>query len=944
MSCQILESLHILKDAVEYSTMEFLIELFLTPASAGKSLKSPEMVLLQTFHITMQVSRMWQFSPDSDFLLLTSKSTTKETIDSWSRFISKHLYMSTDVWNISLYGGLEAEETCNSVLDQYNGKTILALDDDLFQYFDQGQRSILDFIDPLEGSALSRKGTKVVSVQRQTDARLAREAKNIERVAHAAALRNSHLAASEFHQFERTDELVTWLHQLQANPSTSKPYEQYFIPFHGPSSSGKDRKIAKRLRKEFPLERFIVSDSADGLGVRIFHCGVHGQGYSTAQVAQTSNGVGRIEEFSGLNPAEAYSCVSALPLKTRLDFLDASRKAGGVSRYSDFVNNAALNSVKAELHDQVQAMSKHSRWRHSFKASDDISTKTLFDSANDKITITLEHDIMLEAGASIEDPLSPAGQILRSIVQSARCQTTEQLLVKWLSPFKRTRSHVKRNLMGMVQNVIESSGSVGDSDPKAGEQRIKSFKRSVGQKLLRKNHQAIINSDVQEITHDAIRDVKQSLTTIEEIMPKSTYKSPNELSKEQSSYEEAEMKRFRDQVQHREWKEELGMEVSESTPAESDAAAELAETSKTDSSELASVSAFDDSLLSATSEAFTTITVPDTDDGHFFKAGISHKLEVANKERETLPLTPQSVDRIPYTQKPKNATQKINLQHGMKSDKTKLGGIPLSPRSVSCPSNVPDPSKNKSRMENRAHSENSKLGPRPVKPRSVSSSATVVESSKNASGKVRLQDPPVESVESKALPPTSDSLLGTARITESGGNPGEVEYIEGPYNEVGLMPVTPRSIHGIPDVQGISTETDEIAAWCDELEPLPLTPQSMEDNINGLDFGPNGSEIGKSKDINTESSDLHFGPLTPHSPGHLFDFPTSEVNINQALDELDEIPPWTDELLSQSPALPKTISETEAVHSDIGDGPLEWCNDDDLHMDWSVADTNLATA
>ena len=334
MSSPVSEGLLVPKNLPEYSTVDFVIELLLTPASVEQSRNLPDLITLQIYRRRMQVSKTWQYNPSSEFLLLTNKSTTKDTIISWSQFIRKHLHKFFDVWNVSLYGGFEPEATHKSVLDSYVGKTVLALDDDLFSYFDQGQRNILDFIDPLEGSMLSRKSTRVVSVHRKPKERNERKGENIEHVAHAAALQSSHSTNNNLHRFGNTSELIARLHKLRDNPSTLPPNQQYFIPFNGSSPHGKGQVIAKKLAKEFPLDQFLVTDSSDGLGFRTVHCGAHGQSYSTAQVARTSNGDGRVEEFSGLNPAEAYACVAALPLKVRLDILLTSQQATGTLQYS----------------------------------------------------------------------------------------------------------------------------------------------------------------------------------------------------------------------------------------------------------------------------------------------------------------------------------------------------------------------------------------------------------------------------------------------------------------------------------------------------------------------------------------------------------------------------------------------------------------------------------
>lgn len=593
MSSPVSEGLLVPKNTPEYSTVDFLIELLLTPWPVGQSRNPADLITLQTYRLNMQVSKTWQYNSGSEFLLLTSKSTSKDTIISWSQFIQKHLHKSVDVWNVSLYGGFEAEATHKSVLDSYVGKTILALDDDLFSYFDRGQRSILDFIDPLEGSGLARKGTRVVSVHRKARERNEREERNIEHVAHAAALKESNSTENELQRFGSTTELIAQLHKLRESPSVSTQIQQYYVPFTGSYMHKKGREIAKKLTKEFPLDQFLVTDSSDGLGVEIVHCGAHGQSYSTAQVAQSSNGVGRVEEFSGLNPAEAYACVAALPTKTRLDILLTSQQATGTVHYTQFIQDAALSSLKAQLHDQVQAMAKHPRWRDGlFPDTDKVSTKSLFESTNDSITAVLNHDIMLDAGASIDDSSSTAGQILRSIIQSARCQTTEQLLIRWFSPFKRTRSHVRRSLMGTVQNVIVSNSPSHEPDQNAPQARIKTFKESVNQKIFNKSYQRGINNGVQAITHNAVRDLKQSLASIEEVMPQSVYKSPPELSAQKVSYTKAEMRRNQDGMQHRSWKKELGLDMTGAGSVKTNDAAIPEEASSLNSSELVSTSVY----------------------------------------------------------------------------------------------------------------------------------------------------------------------------------------------------------------------------------------------------------------------------------------------------------------------------------------------------------------
>ncbi|KAF1992020.1 hypothetical protein K402DRAFT_459220 [Aulographum hederae CBS 113979] len=443
------------------------------------------------------------------------------------------------------YGGLESEASQNSVLDKYIGKTVLALDDDLFEYCDQGQRSILDFIDHRDGTALTQKGTRVVSVQRKTEGRHDREGQKIENVLQSALLKDNHSNTTDLHQLDNVNALVARLKQLRDNPLTPRSEEQYFIPLT--NRRGKGPKIAKTLSKQFPLDKFIVTDDPSGFGVRVAHCSAHGLDCSTAQVAQSSNGIGRTKTYSGLNPAEAYLCVAALPLKARLDLLLASQNQEATIRHSEFIIDAALTSIQKEMYDQTQAMAKHSRWRDGlFSSSGDISTKSLYDPDADTITSVLEYEIMDNVASSVDDPTSLA--------------TPKE----WLSPFKRTRSHVRRNLMEKVEEVIASSEQYNDSIFGDFEQSIKTFKRSVSQRVLHKDYQGDINADIQYIIQNAIRDVNQSLTTNDEVMPESVYKSPAELSGRKKEYNIAQDQRQCDQRQNCQWTRDLGLEIIES--------------------------------------------------------------------------------------------------------------------------------------------------------------------------------------------------------------------------------------------------------------------------------------------------------------------------------------------------------------------------------------------
>ncbi|KAF2233611.1 hypothetical protein EV356DRAFT_533613 [Viridothelium virens] len=381
--------------------------------------------------------------------------------------------------------------------------------------------------------------------------------------------------------------------------------------------------MARKLRKEFKLDKFVVTPNTDNLGLSIVHCGAHGQGPSTAQVAGMSNGVGRNENYSDLNPAEAYPCVAALPLKARLDILLTSQVGSNKLKYSQFVLDSSLNS-----RDGLGS------------GNSNVTTESLFDSKNDKVSTVLGHDLIkFNAAAAVDNPSSPAGQLLRSIIQPALCQTNEQLMMRWLSPVKRTRSLVRKSLMAKVSNVVASDVTSTDVDPRESEQRIKTLKRSVSQKLSNKNYQRSINSSVQNITHNAIRDMKSSLPTIEEFNPKSVYKSRAVLSSQQEAFHEAEKQRNLDKSHYRQWRQELGMELIEETTMKIEEITELEDDSVIGFPDLTSSTSNEQSMLSYVSEASMELTMPEMDATTLSKNEMAHESPSRISEIDSWPLS-----------------------------------------------------------------------------------------------------------------------------------------------------------------------------------------------------------------------------------------------------------------------------------------------------------------
>jgi hypothetical protein len=89
----------ILDEAEDYSKIEFTVELRATPvqsAHAG-SATTAEFVTMQQHIFSLQVSRRYQYNPESQFLLVTSFDTDGDAVRAWQSFIHDELKATSEV-------------------------------------------------------------------------------------------------------------------------------------------------------------------------------------------------------------------------------------------------------------------------------------------------------------------------------------------------------------------------------------------------------------------------------------------------------------------------------------------------------------------------------------------------------------------------------------------------------------------------------------------------------------------------------------------------------------------------------------------------------------------------------------------------------------------------------------------------------------------------------
>lgn len=124
-----------------FSTGKFVLELHLSDPHTG------EMRTIMHHDVHIQISEGYEFSEESQFLLLVNASTNNNSIIEMQKFIRGALFLGVDIFNVSLIGNLADDETKKSVLLNYKGKSII-VSGNPFTFFSRDTRYNWDLIDP----------------------------------------------------------------------------------------------------------------------------------------------------------------------------------------------------------------------------------------------------------------------------------------------------------------------------------------------------------------------------------------------------------------------------------------------------------------------------------------------------------------------------------------------------------------------------------------------------------------------------------------------------------------------------------------------------------------------------------------------------------------------------------------------------------------------------
>ncbi|KAF8540941.1 hypothetical protein BDD12DRAFT_546975 [Trichophaea hybrida] len=138
-------------DAQPYSIGSLATYLHLSPpfetSESRITLNIPPVI--QAVQLEVQISSHYGCNRDASFLLVTNSDTSADVVRAWRAFIGTDLGLKLDIWNLSLYGSMDnPDDEYSTILAQYAGKSVIMLCNG-FDYFSRGQRTVMDFSEPL---------------------------------------------------------------------------------------------------------------------------------------------------------------------------------------------------------------------------------------------------------------------------------------------------------------------------------------------------------------------------------------------------------------------------------------------------------------------------------------------------------------------------------------------------------------------------------------------------------------------------------------------------------------------------------------------------------------------------------------------------------------------------------------------------------------------------
>lgn len=212
------------------------------------------------FDLAIQVSSPYRYNPQANFLVVINCAVQSQTILQLMNFIEQGLHLQADIFNLSLVGSFTAPgETSGSLFSRYIGKTIIIFANSIV-YFQNGTRVPWDLIDPWEVCRLATAGTSFLLIYPSDMDRLRKWARQLAFPAYAFP------PPPEDTLIKKPKKVLAQLmgrHGLEDGPLPSLVVKKRIFRSLDSTALSKAESLRRRLDRQFPLRRFLVSPVDD---------------------------------------------------------------------------------------------------------------------------------------------------------------------------------------------------------------------------------------------------------------------------------------------------------------------------------------------------------------------------------------------------------------------------------------------------------------------------------------------------------------------------------------------------------------------------------------------------------------------------------------------------------------------------------------------------------
>ena len=491
--------------------------------------------LIQQVNLRIQISSLYNYNPQSSFLLVTNSESTRSRVQAIQNFINDNLEKQFDVWNICLYGGFEQlidedEGFSTNVISRYHGKSVIFLGDP-FEFFGAGQKTIAELCDPRILAKASAQNTSYLFLGSSGSPALQRL---LERVVFPMPYSTANLSRSipESNKFDSREDLIESVKQNKF--VSDREMHVYTVPIGkrwyrlGKGSPNSEAaRLARHLRQQLPQERFLVAPVEEGISnsgaspgnaqqedtFRERHKSprlaiMHGCPLEISVIATEP----RTATSHHLDSFERFMLIRALPVSKRIDILRTSPGPVYAEAFQ-YTYFSLLNDINLE----IQAFLHKSRWPNKIQSPKDAQGMKSF------LRLHLPIFFKLLQHPSALDQSNPPERILYLLqFAEASClpQKKRHILRTTLVPFLQRRTRLRHILHSTISTFLAHKSydkkaiSTFHATAKALHSNFDSTKRHTGKVILRQ---------VSEVTRRSLHQYEKGHRMASTVVPRSIY-------------------------------------------------------------------------------------------------------------------------------------------------------------------------------------------------------------------------------------------------------------------------------------------------------------------------------------------------------------------------------------------------------------------------------------